>query len=205
MIGLELRRPHHLAYIRRYNVTNTLSSMRPRCTALAILTCDRPARRGSLEVSQTFHYMHRHCPARASDRTSPHFLYPCPSKFGQGQSDCNRRACRAWMGALNPCRNTHQERNDFSYLDDCATVPPMKMAQTSRRANTSSGQRRCELYYSALPHPLTSPTSKLAHNVDHSANYPCGNKSSESAKSKTASTPKPQRRIRKRQKPDKSS
>ena len=31
----------------------------------------------------------------------------------------------------------------------------------------------------------TSPTSKLVHNVDHSANYPCGNKSSESAKSKT--------------------
>ena len=47
-------------------------------------------------------------------------------------------------------------------------------------------------------HPLTSPTSKLVHNVDHSANYPYGNKLSESAKSKTASTPKPQRRIRKR-------
>ena len=80
----------------------------------------------------------------------------------------------------------------------CATVPPMRMAQSSRRANTSSGQRRCELRQSALPHPLTSPTSKLVHNVDHSANYPYGNKSSESAKSRTASTPKPQRRIRKR-------
>ena len=75
------------------------------------------------------------------------------------------------------------------------------LAQTifkSRRANTSSGQRRCELYQSALPHPLTWPTSKLVLNVDHSANYPYGNKSSESAKSMTASTSKPQRRIRKR-------
>ena len=146
MIGLELPHPHHLAYIRRYNVTHTLSSMRSRCTALAIHACDRPAHRGSMEVSQTFHFMHHHCPAQAFDRTSPHFFHPRPSKFGQGQNVCNRRACRAWMGALNPFRKTHQERNYFSCLSDCATVPPMRMAQSSRRANTSSGQRRCELY-----------------------------------------------------------
>ena len=79
-------------------------------------------------------------------RMSPHFFHPRPSKLGQGQNVCNRRACRAWMGALNPFRNTHQERNYFSYLGDCATVPPMRMAQSSRQANTSSGQRRCEFY-----------------------------------------------------------
>ena len=113
MIGLELARPHYLAYIRRYNVTHTLSSMRPRCTAPATHTCDRPARRGSMEVSQTFHFVHHHCPAQAFDRTSPHFFHPRPSKFGQGQNVCNRRA---WMGALNPFRNTHQERNYFFLL-----------------------------------------------------------------------------------------
>ena len=154
-----------------------------RRTARVTRTYDPPvARRRFLEVSQPFHFMHHYYPPQAFDRTSPHFLNPCPSKFGQGQNVCNRRACRAWMGALNPFRNTHQERNYFSYLDDCATVPPMRMAQSSRRANTSSGQRRCELYQSALPHPLTSPTSKLVHNVDHSANYPYGNNSRESEK-----------------------
>ena len=127
MIGLELPRPHHLAYIWRNNATHTLSSMRPRCTALAILTCDRPARRGSMEESQTFHFMHHHCRAQAFDRTSPHFFHPRPSKFGQGQNVCNRRACRAWMGALNPFRNTHQERNYFSYLGRGQNTDPQSM------------------------------------------------------------------------------
>ena len=114
MIGLELPRPHHLAYIRRNNVTHTLSSMRPRCTALAILTCDRPARRGSLEVSQTFHFIHHHCPAQAFDRTSP--LFPPPPLQIRPGPKCLQPSSVSGMDGRVQSISKHAPRKELFFL-----------------------------------------------------------------------------------------
>ena len=57
------------------------------------------------------------------------------------------------MGARLLLRKTHQERNYFSKLGDCTTVPPDENAAVVSMGEDSRGQRHCEPYQSAPSHP----------------------------------------------------